>query len=47
MTYRFQICPRCGGTYAVIDRQTGQCHYVGTLDGARAVQARLMAGARR
>ena len=44
MTYRFQISQQGGGRYAVIDMQTRQTRYVGSLDGARQVQARLMAG---
>lgn len=43
---RFQIEPRGGGKYAVVDVRTGQCRYLGPLEGARQMQAQLMAGAR-
>lgn len=43
---RFQISIQGGGKYAVIDTRTGQTRYVGSLDGARQVQARLNASAR-
>jgi hypothetical protein len=43
---RFQISQQGGGQYAVIDIRTRQVRYLGSLDGARQAQARLMAGAR-
>lgn len=43
---RFQISPRPGGLYAVVDVRTGQVRYVGPLAGARQAQAQLNAGAR-
>jgi hypothetical protein len=43
---RFQISMQGGGKYAVIDIRTRQVRYVGSLDGARQVQARLLASER-
>lgn len=43
---RFQISQQGGGKYAVIDVHTRQIRYVGSLDGARQAQARLMASQR-
>jgi hypothetical protein len=40
----FQISQQGGGQYAVIDARTRQVRFVGSLDGARQAQARLMAG---
>lgn len=40
--YRFQISMQGGGKYAVIDTQTGQVRYTGTIDGARQAQAQLL-----
>lgn len=45
MTYRFQISQQGGGKYAVIDTRTRQIRFVGSIDGARQAQARLMRGA--
>lgn len=44
MRTRFQIQVLGNDKYAVIDIATGQTRYVGSLDGARQAQARLMAG---
>lgn len=43
---KFQILPLSGGVYAVVDVRTGQFRYRGTLEGARQVQAQLVAGER-
>jgi hypothetical protein len=43
---RFQISMQGGGKYAVIDIRTRQVRYVGSLDGARQAQARLLASER-
>jgi hypothetical protein len=43
---RFQISMQGGGKYAVVDTRTRQIRYVGSLDGARQAQARLLASAR-
>lgn len=40
---RFQIEARPFGRYAVIDSKTGQVRFVGSLDGARQMQAQLNA----
>jgi hypothetical protein len=44
---RYAILIQGGGRYAVIDTRTGQTRYSGSLDGARAAQARLNASDRR
>jgi hypothetical protein len=43
---RFLISQQGGGQYAVVDSRTRQVRFVGSLDGARQAQARLLAGAR-
>lgn len=44
--YRFQISQQGGGQYSVIDVQTRQIRFTGSLDGARQAQARLIGGGR-
>lgn len=43
---RFVISQQGGGQYAVVDMQTRQVRYCGSLDGARQAQAQLLRSAR-